>query len=231
MPTDPAAPLAFAPEDEFAPSSSEASTATKATSASARKPRSGAVSEPIPRAGETSVRTAIERKQPPELTFRGQPLPPKRSAAFVLGYRQFAIADRLGRDQTWHLASVEVTPLRRYARLNLITEIGFEGGEAARSDDRADVMLVQKFGLGAQYPHWVTPLIEFQGGVGLARVELFERNDLVFVYTLGLDGGAQWAVTRWLFLHASIGWLRPTFQWPDRSLYYDRMTFKVGVGF
>ena len=179
----------------------------------------------------TVVRTATEESGEKRLTFRRRPHPPKRSAAFIFGYRQFQLSDALGRQQSWHFASIEVTPVRRYVRLNLLTEIGLEGGEAARNGDRADVMLLQKAGLGAQYPHWVTPFVEFQAGIGGARVELFERNDLLLVYTLGIDAGAQWAVTRWLFVHAAIGWIRPVLRRPDGPVRYDRFTFKVGLGF
>jgi hypothetical protein len=177
------------------------------------------------------LRTASEEPPPERLQYRRRPHPPTRSAAFVIGYRHFRIHDALERPQDWHLASLEVAPLRRYVRLNLITEFGVEGGEAARAGDRADMMLLERIGLGIQYPHFVTPLVEFQGGVGGARVELFHRNDLAFLYTLGVDAGAQWAVTKWMYLHAVIGWIRPTFRWSDRTAAYDRFTFKVGVGF
>jgi hypothetical protein len=176
-------------------------------------------------------RTATPAAEDERLTFRRAPHPPKRSAAFVLGYRFFRIQDALGRAQDWHLASLEVSPLRRYVRVNLITEFGIEGGPAARSGDRADILLMERLGLGAQYPGIVTPFIEFQGGVGGARVELFGRNDLALLYGLGLDAGAQWAVTRWMYLHAAIGWIRPTFVWPDRSSSFDRVAFKLGIGF
>ena len=71
---------------------------------------------------------------------------------------------------------------------------------------------MERLGLGAQYPGVVTPFVEFQGGVGGARVELFGRNDLALLYGLGLDVGAQWAVTSWMYLHAAIGWIRPRSQ-------------------
>jgi hypothetical protein len=179
----------------------------------------------------TLVRTAAPEAADPRPRFRRPPHPPDRSAAFVLGYRYFRIQDALGRAQDWHLASIEVTPMRRYVRLNLITEFGVEGGEAAAKGDRADILLMERLGLGMQYPHVVTPFLEFQGGAGGARVELFGRNDVALLYTLGLDVGAQWAVGRWLFLHAAVGWIRPTFVWPQRTLSYDRVAFKLGVGF
>lgn len=167
----------------------------------------------------------------PTPRFRRPGDPPTRSATFVLGYRSFALADALGRRQSWHLGSLEVTPLRRYFRLNLLTEIGVEGGEAARAGDRADFMLMQKLGLGVQYPHWVTPFIEGQGGIGMTRVELFERNDLALTWSAGIDAGAQWAVTRWMFLHAAIGWVHPVIAMPAGTVHFDRVAFKVGVGF
>ncbi|TPV94145.1 MAG: hypothetical protein B7733_16885 [Myxococcales bacterium FL481] len=177
------------------------------------------------------VRTAVERKAAPPLTYRGERTPPERGAIFAVGYRTFAIHDALARRQTWHVASLELTPLRRYARLNLVTEVGWEGGEAAQRGDRADFLLMQKVGVGAQYPHWITPLIEFQAGMGAARIEVFERNDLAVLYSLGLDAGAQWAVTKRLYAIALVGWLRPHFARAGDVLYYDRATFKVGVGF
>jgi hypothetical protein len=187
--------------------------------------------KPKPQHEGPVLRTASEEVPPERLSYRRRPHPPKRSAAFVLGYRYFRIHDALQRPQDWHLASLEVSPLRRFVRLNLITEFGVEGGEAARAGDRADMMLLERVGLGMQYPHFVTPLVEFQAGVGGARVELFQRNDVAFLYTLGLDAGAQFAVTKWMYIHAVVGWIRPTFRWPNRSASYDRVTFKVGVGF
>lgn len=178
-----------------------------------------------------SVRTAVERTAEPPLTYKGERPPPERGATFVFGYRSFAIADALARRQTWHVASIELTPLRRYARLNLITEAGWEGGEAAQRDDRADFMLMQKVGFGAQYPHWLTPLVEFQAGMGIARIEMFERNDLATMYSLGIDAGAQWAVTKRLYLVALVGWLRPHYANKGDVVYYDRGTFKLGIGF
>lgn len=197
------------------------------TSAPAERPGDGS---PRAEAGVV-VREAVPQPPPERMMFRRSPEPPERSAAFVLGYRQFEIRDGLSRRQTWHMMSIEVTPVRRYVRLNLLTEFGWEGGEAAREGDRADFMLLQKAGLGLQYPYWVTPFVEFQGGAGVSRVELFERNDLVFVYTLGLDAGAQWAITPWLFLHGAVGWLRPVFRRDAGSVRYDRFAFKVGIGF
>ena len=160
----------------------------------------------------TVVRTAVPDTAAP--TYKRLREKPRRTASFAFGYRTFAIHDALGRHQSWHVGSVEVSPLRRWVRLDLITEIGGEGGAAARDGDKADLIFVQKAGLGVQYPGWLTPFIEFQGGVGGARVELFDRNDLLLVYTLGIDAGAQWAATRWLFIHAAIGWLHPTFPPP-----------------
>lgn len=177
------------------------------------------------------VRTATLAAEPERITFRRRPTPPKKTAAFIFGYRHFQIQDALLRRQSWHMASLELTPLRRYVRLNFMTEFGWEGGEAARNHDRADFMVLEKTGIGVQYPMWVTPFIEFQGGAGVTRVEIFEHNELVFTYTLGLDVGAQWAVTQWLFLHAALGWIRPTLRHPSGSVHYDRVAFKVGFGF
>lgn len=179
----------------------------------------------------TTVRTAVERTPEPRLSFKGEREPPRRTALLGFGYRQFRLEDGLGRDQAWHNFGLEVTPLRRYVRLNLLSEFGFEGGEAARNDDRADVMFVQKVGLGAQYPHWVSPFAEFQGGVGAARIELFERNDLALVYTMGVDAGVQIAVARHFFLNASVGWIRPYMKVKAQVRHSDRLTFKVGFGF
>lgn len=179
----------------------------------------------------TTVRTAVERTPPPRLTFKGEREPPKRTALFGFSYRQFQLEDGLAREQSWHFIGIEVTPVRRYARLNLLTEFGFEGGEAARNDDLADLILLQKVGLGVQYPHWVSPFVEFQGGIGAARIELFERNDLALMYTLGVDGGVQIAVARHFFLMAAVGWIRPYFTMKQQTTYSDRLTFKVGFGF
>ena len=181
--------------------------------------------------GSDVVVRQAQAEPDPTPRFRRPGDPPTRSATFVLGYRSFALADALGRRQSWHFGSLEVTPLRRYFRLNLLTEIGVEGGEAARAGDRADFMLMQKLGLGVQYPHWVTPFIEGQGGIGMTRVELFERNDLALTWSAGIDAGAQWAVTRWMFLHAAVGWVHPVIAMPAGTVHFDRVTFKVGVGF
>lgn len=200
--------------------------------AKARAAAPKTTSTPSPESRDATLRrTAVPSKTNDRLTFRRSPHPPRRSAAFVLGYRYFRIKDALGRAQDWHLASLEVTPMRRYVRINLITEFGIEGGPAARHGDRADILLMERLGLGAQLPGVVTPFIEFQGGVGGARVELFGRNDLALLYALGLDAGAQWAVTKWMYLHAAIGWIRPTFVWPNRTSSFDRVAFKLGIGF
>ena len=82
---------------------------------------------------------------------------------------------------------------------------------------------------GTEHPG--QPFLKFQGGVGGASVELFGRNDLALLYGLGLDAGAQWAVTRWMYLHAAIGWIRTTIVWPDRTWSFDRVAFKLGIGF
>jgi hypothetical protein len=179
----------------------------------------------------TVMRTAAPEEDDSRPRFRRPPHPPDRSAAVVLGYRFFRIKDALGRPQDWHVASIEVTPLRRYVRVNLITELGVEGGPAARSGDRADLLLMERLGLGMQYPGVVTPFVEFQGGIGGARIELFGRNDIALLYALGLDVGAQWAVGRWLYVHAAVGWIRPTFVWQGRTSSHDRVAFKLGLGF
>lgn len=177
------------------------------------------------------TRTATRLQESSALLQPAAPPRLKRSAAFVFGYRIFQTSDAFDRAQSWHVGSLEVTPVRRWVRLNLITEVGAEGGAAARRGDRADLFMMQKAGLGAQAPGWITPFIEFQGGAGVARVELFDRNDLLLLWTLGLDAGAQWAVTKWMWVHAAIGWIRPTFQRPERAVYHDSFTFKLGVGF
>ncbi|MBK6918118.1 MAG: hypothetical protein IPH07_12015 [Deltaproteobacteria bacterium] len=197
--------------------------------------KQAAAAKPAPTRSPTRApsvtRTATAAPADEQLRYRRPPHPPQRSAAFVLGYRYFSIRDRLGRAQNWHLASLEVTPMRRYVRINLLTEFGIEGGPAATRGDRADMLLMERLGLGMQYPHVVTPFLEFQAGVGGARVELFGRNDIALLYTLGLDLGAQFAVAKWLYLHAALGWIRPTFVWREKVASYDRLAFKLGVGF
>ncbi|MBL4688106.1 MAG: hypothetical protein JKY37_26185 [Nannocystaceae bacterium] len=172
------------------------------------------------------------RPQPdPVPRFRRGPNAPERSATVVVGYRNFTILDALGRRQAWHMGSVEFTPFRRYFRLNFLTEAGVEGGEAARGGDRADFMVLQKLGVGLQYPHWVTPFIEGQGGVGVMRIEVFERNELALTWSVGVDVGAQWAVTQWLSLHAAVGWIHPVIRAEAVTVEFNRVAFKVGVGF
>jgi hypothetical protein len=179
----------------------------------------------------TAVRTAEPAQPSGKLTFqRGTP-PPVKSAMLVIGYRQFAMRDGLGRDQTWHLVGLEIAPVRRYVRFALHTEVGVEGGEAATGGDRADLMVLQKVGLGVQYPYWVTPFVEAQVGVGAARIELFERNDLAAIYTVGLDAGVQWALLKHLYFVGSVGWIRPYFAATGRTVYSDQVTFRVGIGF
>ncbi len=190
-----------------------------------RRPQSKPAGRHAPTRTATRLRTSTALEQP------SRPPPPARSAAFVFGYRIFHTSDAFARAQSWHVGSLEVTPVRRWVRLNLITEVGAEGGAAARGGDRADLFMMQKAGLGAQAPGWLTPFVEFQGGAGVARVELFDRNDLLLLWTVGLDAGAQWAVTKWMWIHASVGWIRPTFQRPERAVYHDSFTFKLGVGF
>lgn len=177
------------------------------------------------------TRTATRLRRSTALEHPSRPPRPQRSAAFVFGYRIFQTTDAFARAQSWHVGSLEVTPVRRWVRLNLITEVGAEGGAAARGGDRADLFMMQKAGLGVQAPGWLTPFVEFQGGAGVARIELFDRNDLLLLWTVGLDAGAQWAVTKWMWIHAAVGWIRPTFQRPERAVYHDSFTFKLGVGF
>ncbi|MGH1348103.1 MAG: hypothetical protein ACRBN8_41490 [Nannocystales bacterium] len=190
-----------------------------------RRPPSKPSGRHAPTRTATRLRTSTALEQP------SRPPPPTRSAAFVFGYRIFNTSDAFARAQSWHVGSLEVTPVRRWVRLNLITEVGAEGGAAARGGDRADLFMMQKAGLGVQSPGWLTPFVEFQGGAGVARVELFDRNDLLLLWTLGVDAGAQWAVTKWMWIHASVGWIRPTFQRPERAVYHDSFTFKLGLGF
>ncbi len=177
------------------------------------------------------TRTAARLRASTPLEQPSRPPPPKHSAAFVFGYRIFQTSDAFARAQSWHVGSLEVTPVRRWVRLNLITEVGAEGGAAARDGDRADLFMMQKAGLGGQMPGWITPFVEFQGGAGVARVELFDSNDLLLLWTVGVDAGAQWAVTRWMRIHASVGWIRPTFQRPERAVFHNSFTFKLGLGF
>ena len=191
-----------------------------------------ALSRPdAPPTKHTPTRTATRMQEGEPLEEPVRPATPKRSAAFLFGYRIFQTTDAFARPQSWHVGSLEVTPVRRFVRFNLITEVGAEGGAAARNHDKADLFMMEKAGLGAQYPGWLTPFVEFQGGAGVARVELFDRNDLLLIWTLGLDAGAQWAVTKWMWIHASVGWVRPTFQRPERAVYHDSFTFKLGIGF
>lgn len=184
---------------------------------------------------EITVRTAIERTPPPPLTYKGERAPPDRSALFSLSYRHFSIVDGLDRRQNWHMLGLEITPLRNYARLNLVTEIGFEGGEAAANGDKGDFFLVESVGIGVQYPFWVTPFIEFQVGFGVGRTELFERNDLALMFNTGLFVGAQWAMAKGVYLMSAVGWARPHIIPVGTSfaeaIFFNRATFKVGVGF
>jgi hypothetical protein len=53
----------------------------------------------------------------------------------------------------------------------------------------------------------------------------------LLLWTVGVDTGAQWAVTRWMRIHASVGWIRPTFQRPERAVFHNSFTFKLGLGF
>ncbi len=227
----PAEPLALASETDASAWAEDDAVFGEAGDADAGSRR---IANPgdIPRAGvRPPSRTATGAELRTRLEQPARAEPPRRSSAFVFGYRLFAIQDAFARPQSWHVGSVEVTPVRRFVRFNLITEVGAEGGAAARGKDRADLFMMQKAGLGVQYPHWLTPFVEFQGGAGVARVELFDRSDLLLLWTLGIDVGAQWSVTRWMSFHAAAGWIRPTFQRPDRALYHDSFTFKLGLGF
>jgi hypothetical protein len=183
----------------------------------------------------TRPRTAVLREPPPELVFLGERKAPSKTALMTFGYRHFSIVDGLARQQGWHLLTFELTPLRRYFRLNFATELGVEGGEAAANHDRGDFIAMEKIGLGMQIPGWLTPYFEFQGGAGVGRIELFDRNDLGIMMSTGLDVGVQWAVARSLFLSASVGWIRPVVMTTEQSLdearAFNRGTFKIGVGF
>ncbi|MEM6294962.1 MAG: hypothetical protein AAGA54_27065 [Myxococcota bacterium] len=227
----PAEPLALASERDAADWADDDAVYGEDGSADAGSRRAASPGD-IPRAGaRPPSRTATGAELRTRLEQPARTEPPRRSSAFVFGYRLFAIQDAFARPQSWHVGSVEVTPVRRFVRFNLITEVGAEGGAAARGKDRADLFMMQKAGLGVQYPHWLTPFVEFQGGAGVARVELFDRSDLLLLWTLGLDVGAQWSVTRWMSFHAAAGWIRPTFQRSDRAIYHDSFTFKLGLGF
>lgn len=180
---------------------------------------------------DVRVRDAV----PDELVYKPKGAPPKRSALMMLSYRSFAIKDHLQRNQAWHVLGFELAPMRRYFRLSLVTEVGFEGGEAAANGDRGDFFVMEKVGLGVQYPHWVTPFLEFQGGAGVGRVEMYQRNDLGIFWSMGLDLGAQWSVARRLRLMAAAGWIRPTVMHgagkAKNAVFFHRGTFKVGLGF
>lgn len=179
---------------------------------------------------DVRVRDAV----PDELVYEPRGPAPKSTAFLMLSYRNYATLDHLARNQSWHVVGLELAPVRNFFRLSLITEAGFEGGEAA-VNDRGDFFVMEKLGLGVQYPHWVTPFVELQGGVGVGRVEKYQRNDLGVFWSMGLDVGAQWSVARRLRLMAAAGWIRPSIMaWgakPNDSLYFHRGTFKVGVGF
>lgn len=180
---------------------------------------------------DVRVRDAV----PDELVYDPKGPAPKQTSLFMISYRSFATKDHLSRNQNWHVMGLEIAPLRHYFRVSLITEAGIEGGEAAQNGDRGDFFVMQKLGLGVQYPHWVTPFVEFQGGAGVGRVEMYQRNDLGLFWSMGLDVGAQWSVARRLRLMAAAGWIRPTIK-PfggenENAVYFNRGTFKVGLGF
>lgn len=186
---------------------------------------------PVVGQDEVRVRDAV----PDELVYKPTGPAPKRTSLMMLSYRNYATKDHLQRNQAWHVVGFELTPVRRYFRFSLITEVGLEGGEAAANGDRGDFFVMQKVGLGIQYPHWVTPFLEFQGGGGVGRVEMYQRNDLGVYWSMGVDLGAQWSVARRLRLMAAAGWIRPTMMHgtgkAKDAVYYHRGTFKVGVGF
>lgn len=180
---------------------------------------------------DVRVRDAV----PDEIVYQPRGPAPKQTSFLMLSYRSFAIRDHLQRDQSWHVVGLEISPMRRYLRLSLVTEVGLEGGQAAANGDRGDFFVMEKVGIGVQYPHWVTPFIEFQGGAGVGRIEMYERNDLGIFWSMGLDVGAQWSVARRLRLMAAAGWLRPTIMHTGGkgkdAVYFHRGTFKVGLGF
>lgn len=181
------------------------------------------------------VRHAVAKESPSEIFFLRGKKAPRKTSVLLLSYRHFAIRDALDRSQGWHVVGFGIAPLRRYARLTLTTEVGIEGGEAAANGDKGDVFLMQKIGAGVQYPYWVTPFIEFQAGGGVSRMEVYDRNELGILISAGLDVGAEWSVATQFKVLAAVGWIRPWRMLAKQKLaearYFDRGTFKVGIGF
>ncbi len=113
--------------------------------------------------------------------------------------------------------------------------IGLQGaGENKQQRDswwQHNFMLEALLVVGLQYPWRLTPYAEFIVGLGAMHRNLYNKDNIDFAYSFGVEAGLEWFAYGRFNMSAAVGWRRSIVDTGEISLFADSVTFHVGFGF
>jgi hypothetical protein len=147
----------------------------------------------------------------------------RRGPSFVLGYRYLGLYDWLVTSHG-HALSSEIYPLARrvsWLRLGLGMDI------ILRSWPGHDDLLLRAYGtLGVQLPRRISPFVAFNAGGGVFGGRTFGQPKWHGLYSLGVDGGSSFRITRTFTSELLVGY----YYWVFGGMGYHSFTFRVALG-
>jgi hypothetical protein len=157
---------------------------------------------------------------------------------FSAGYRLNKFACSVG-DCWYHQFSIMAYPLAMASLTNpwwrlLRFGLGIEaGGETTQKRERwwqRNQSMYGVISLGMQYPHRVTPFLDFVLTLGAIHRHIYNKDLFHFAHSVGIETGAAVFIWKHFQLGASVGWRRSVIKVDPKSLYYDSFTMNVWLG-
>lgn len=108
------------------------------------------------------------------------------------------------------------------------------GGESSQTRDRwwqHDFVLEALLVVGLKYPWRLTPYAEFLVGLGAMHRNLYNKDQVFFAYSFGLEAGLELFIRGSFHIGASVGWRRSLVKTDLHVLYADSVTCSVFFGF
>lgn len=128
------------------------------------------------------------------------------------------------------IAALE-NPVLRMIRLGIGIEGGGETTQARHKWWSRNHSLAAVISIGFQFPHRVTPFLDFLMTLGALHRNIYNKDLFHFAHSLGIEGGVTVFPLSRLYITAAVGWRRWVIKTSQNSLYYDSFTFMTGIGF
>lgn len=167
------------------------------------------------------------------------PVRPERPVPRVkLGYRRLTTVGLENDSIDWNGVDLEFYPVsRRWFRFGV-------GAQLAIGSAYGSWSFQTGVSVGVQYPWWITPFLEGRFAAGLVGGRYEGAGVVSWIYTGGIEGGAEIYLVKRFYLTAAVGWAHPVWSGIDtefvranpgiaprrKDFASDTVTFRVGLG-